>query len=80
MLFRSYVDYQKHILDQLNKAVAGKKEENQEVKSLVIEFARDPEKAHEFNVASMAYNNHFFFKGIVRHRYAPAPPYHSCCT
>lgn len=22
--------------------------------------------AHAFNVASMAYNNHFFFKGLVR--------------
>lgn len=38
--------------------------ENQEPKALVIEFARDPTKAYAFNVASMAFNNHFFFRGL----------------
>ena len=38
--------------------------ENQDPKSLVIEFARDPTKAYAFNIASMAFNNHFFFRGI----------------
>jgi Fe-Mn family superoxide dismutase len=38
--------------------------EAQEAKALVIEFARDPTKAYGFNVASMAFNNHFFFNGI----------------
>jgi Fe-Mn family superoxide dismutase len=38
--------------------------ENQDTKSLVIEFARDPIRAYAFNIASMAFNNHFFFRGI----------------
>jgi Fe-Mn family superoxide dismutase len=38
--------------------------EGQETKSLVIEFARDPARAYAFNIASMAFNNHFFFRGI----------------
>lgn len=42
----------------------GKEEENKATKSLAIDWARDPQKAHEFNIASMAFNNHFFFLGI----------------
>lgn len=38
--------------------------DNQDPKSLVIELARDPTKAWIFNHASMAFNNHFFFRGI----------------
>jgi len=38
--------------------------ENQDIKSLVIDFARDPARAYAFNIASMAFNNHFFFRGI----------------
>jgi Fe-Mn family superoxide dismutase len=38
--------------------------ENLEAKALVIEFARDPTRAYAFNIASMAFNNHFFFRGI----------------
>lgn len=34
------------------------------MKSLVVDFARDPNHAYKFNVASMAWNNHFFFSGI----------------
>ena len=35
-----------------------------DVKSIVVNIARDPTAAYTFNVASMAYNNHFFFRGI----------------
>ena len=38
--------------------------EGQDIKSLVIELARDPTRAYAFNLASMAFNNHFFFRGI----------------
>lgn len=38
--------------------------EAQDPKSLVIQFAREPTKAYLFNIASMAFNNHFFFRGI----------------
>ncbi|KAH8726305.1 Fe superoxide dismutase-like protein [Phaeosphaeriaceae sp. PMI808] len=60
----AYTDYQKHMVDELNASTAGTPFENQETKSLVIEFARDPARAYAFNIASMAFNNHFFFRGI----------------
>jgi Fe-Mn family superoxide dismutase len=50
--------------DQKLTALPGTPFENQDPKSLVIEFARDPTKAYAFNIASMAFNNHFFFRGI----------------
>ncbi|KAF2854904.1 Fe superoxide dismutase-like protein [Plenodomus tracheiphilus IPT5] len=60
----AYTDYQQHMIDELNESTAGTPYENQDPKSLVIEFARDPTRAYAFNVASMAFNNHFFFRGI----------------
>lgn len=47
-----------------NRSCTGTVQENTETKALVVEWARDPMAAYGFNVASMAYNNHFFFKGI----------------
>ena len=44
--------------------VLGTEYENKAAKDLVIDFARDPTKAYAFNIASMAFNNHFFFRGI----------------
>jgi len=35
-------------------------------KNLLLKYARQADKASLFNYASMAHNNHFFFKGIVR--------------
>lgn len=49
---------------EANSAVPETPYEGQEAKSLVIEFARDPTKAYAFNIASMAFNNHFFFRGL----------------
>ena len=49
---------------EANVALAGTQFENQEAKALVVDFARDPMKAYAFNIASMAFNNHFFFRGI----------------
>ena len=49
---------------EANVAIAGTQFENQEAKALVVDFARDPMKAYAFNIASMAFNNHFFFRGI----------------
>ncbi|EMD61928.1 hypothetical protein GGP41_002573 [Bipolaris sorokiniana] len=60
----AYTDYQQHMIDELNTMTDGQGYENQEPKALVIEFARDPTKAYAFNVASMAFNNHFFFRGL----------------
>ncbi|KAF1838313.1 manganese and iron superoxide dismutase [Decorospora gaudefroyi] len=60
----AYTDYQQLMVDELNAFTVGKPDQQQETKALVIEFARDPTKAHGFNVASMAWNNHFFFRGL----------------
>ncbi|KAL6706905.1 hypothetical protein ACN47E_005048 [Coniothyrium glycines] len=60
----AYTEYQQYMVDELTESTAGTSYENQDPKSLVIEFARDPTKAYLFNIASMAFNNHFFFRGI----------------
>lgn len=39
---------------------------------IVVKTSRSPEHAALFNYASMAYNNHFFFKSLVR---PPSPPH-----
>ncbi|KAF2684714.1 manganese and iron superoxide dismutase [Lentithecium fluviatile CBS 122367] len=60
----AYEQYHQHIVDGLNEATSGTEWENQEPKALVVEWARNPMTAYGFNMASMAFNNHFFFKGI----------------
>lgn len=60
----AYTNYQQHLVDELNASVDGTPFAGQPTKSLVIEFARDPTRAYAFNCASMAFNNHFFFRGI----------------
>ncbi|KAL5121798.1 hypothetical protein ACEQ8H_000013 [Pleosporales sp. CAS-2024a] len=60
----AYIDYQDYMMDQLNEVTAGTPYENQEAKALIVDFARDPTMAYGFNIASMAFNNHFFFRGI----------------
>ncbi|CAI6341642.1 unnamed protein product [Periconia digitata] len=60
----AYTQYHQHILDELNIITDGTPDENQDVKSLAVNYARDPTKAYQFNLASMAFNNHFFFSGI----------------
>ncbi|ORX96062.1 Manganese/iron superoxide dismutase [Clohesyomyces aquaticus] len=60
----AWTDYQQHMMDQLNYMTAGTPFDNQSPKNLILEWARDPTKAGGFNPASMAWNNHAFFKGI----------------
>lgn len=47
-----------------------------EPKDLLLHYARDPTNAAIFNYASMAWNNHFFFKGIVRPPFSSSRPHH----
>ncbi|KAH7132107.1 Fe superoxide dismutase-like protein [Dendryphion nanum] len=61
----AYDQYQEALVDDLNTLTAGKPEENLNVQDLLIRWARDPMHAWNFNVASMAYNNHFFFCGLA---------------
>ncbi|KAH7355851.1 Fe superoxide dismutase-like protein [Pyrenochaeta sp. MPI-SDFR-AT-0127] len=70
----AYTDYQQHMVDELNESTAGTPFENQDAKSLVLEFARDPTKAYAFNIASMAFNNHFFFRGLNANPDVPSQP------
>lgn len=44
--------------------------ENKEPKVIAIKYARDPNSAPIFNYASMAHNNHFFFKCLSPHETA----------
>ncbi|KAF3006006.1 hypothetical protein E8E13_010546 [Curvularia kusanoi] len=60
----AFTTYQQHIVDELNVITQQTQYEHQDIKSLTIELARDPTKAYPFNLASMAFNNHFFFRGI----------------
>ncbi|KAJ4344601.1 uncharacterized protein N0V89_012345 [Didymosphaeria variabile] len=60
----AYTQYQGHIINALNTSTSGSAYQDKDPKSLVVEVARDPMMAYTFNVASMAFNNHFFFRGI----------------
>lgn len=43
-----------------------------DMKSLLIETARNPQQAAIFNHASMAWNNHFYFQSIVNSHSFPS--------
>ncbi|KAJ4340524.1 hypothetical protein N0V87_002509 [Didymella glomerata] len=60
----AFSDNQAHLIDELNLSTTGGPLEGQDIKSLIISLARDPTKAYAFNLASMAFNNHFFFRGL----------------
>lgn len=49
------------------RTVTGTQHENVTTQTLLLSTARDPMLASLFNHASQAYNNDFFFKGIVLH-------------
>lgn len=61
---QAWLDYQGMITDKLNSLTAGEATYNETAYSLLLRFARDPMNASLFNHASMAYNNHFFFKTL----------------
>jgi superoxide dismutase, Fe-Mn family len=60
----AWTDYQQMIVNKLNQLVAGEPYENTDPKSLIIQYARDPENVSLFNHASMAHNNYFFFSTL----------------
>lgn len=59
-----WLDYQTMLVEKLNELTAGEIYEDKLPKDIAIEFARDPLNASLFNHASMAHNNHFFYKGL----------------
>lgn len=62
----AWTEYQGMMVDYLNYMLAGTPDENTDTKSLLLKHARDPDSAHIFNHASMAHNNHFFFRALAR--------------
>lgn len=66
----AWTDYEGMVVNKLNELTAGEKAYTMRVKDIVVEYARDPLNASLFNHASMAFNNHFFFKGLSS---APLP-------
>ncbi|KAK1830058.1 Manganese/iron superoxide dismutase [Podospora conica] len=56
---------QKYFLGKLDTLTAGTELESEDLKTVLLKTARDPEFAHIFNYASAAHNNHFFFKHIA---------------
>ncbi|KAF2441152.1 Fe superoxide dismutase-like protein [Karstenula rhodostoma CBS 690.94] len=60
----AYTQYQGHIVESLNVSTSGSEIENRDAKSLIVDCARNPMMAYTFNLASMAFNNHFFFRGL----------------
>ncbi|KAK4205336.1 putative mitochondrial SSU ribosomal protein S26 precursor [Triangularia verruculosa] len=54
--------YQTHVLTNLNRLAAETNYDSLQLKDVVLQTARDPLQAATFNYASMAHNNHFFFK------------------
>ncbi|KAF2198152.1 manganese and iron superoxide dismutase [Delitschia confertaspora ATCC 74209] len=69
----AWSDYMEYLTYEMNVAVSGKEYQHQTPEKLLIECARDPQRAYLFNLASMAWNNHFFFKGISGVNAKPKP-------
>lgn len=72
----AWTDYQGWVVQKLNEKTAGTQLEFDDPKTVLLKTAREPAFAATFNYASMAFNNHFFFKGITRDEQI-APPSHT---
>lgn len=59
----AWTQYQQAILNGLNQRTA-ERAYPREIKAIALQTARNPAEAAIFNHASMAFNNHFYFKGI----------------
>ncbi|KAF8863397.1 manganese and iron superoxide dismutase [Acephala macrosclerotiorum] len=65
----AWTQYQSLMCQKLTDLTAGGPWENSPTKDVAIYYSRDPNSAPIFNYASMAHNNHFFFKCL-----SPNPP------
>ncbi|KAG6008319.1 hypothetical protein E4U21_004645 [Claviceps maximensis] len=54
-----------YLVEKLNALTVGTELEGKDTKTITLMTAREPSQAPTFNYASMAHNNHFFFKGIA---------------
>lgn len=60
-----WITYQEMMLRKLDELLAGEPDEKEDIKNLVLKYARDPQNASVFNHASSAWNNHFFYQGMA---------------
>ncbi|QUC17762.1 uncharacterized protein UV8b_02003 [Ustilaginoidea virens] len=60
----AWSDYMSLMVEKLNALTDGTELEDKDAKTICLLTAREPNLAPVFNYASMAHNNHFFFKGI----------------
>ncbi|CAI4217018.1 unnamed protein product [Parascedosporium putredinis] len=61
----AWTQYQTLMIEKLNALTAGTEFEQKDTYSTLTATAREPSKAPIFNHASMAHNNHFFFKNLT---------------
>ncbi|KAI0396689.1 manganese and iron superoxide dismutase [Xylariaceae sp. FL0594] len=61
----AWTEYMKLVTEKLNYLTAGTEYEQQDALTILKSTARDSSSAALFNYASMAHNNHFFFKQLV---------------
>ncbi|KAI0117373.1 manganese and iron superoxide dismutase [Daldinia grandis] len=69
----AWSQYQQLVVERLNALTAGTEYEQQDALTILKSTAREPSQAPIFNYASMAHNNHFFFKNL---RIVPDPQEH----
>ncbi|KAI0845141.1 manganese and iron superoxide dismutase [Daldinia vernicosa] len=60
----AWTQYQQLVVERLNILTAGTDYEHEDALSILKSTAREPSQAPIFNYASMAHNNHFFFKNL----------------
>ncbi|KAK3329665.1 Manganese/iron superoxide dismutase [Apodospora peruviana] len=60
----AWKQYQTLMIEKLEEKTAETQWANKELLNVVLHTAREPRDAAIFNYASMAHNNHFFFKGL----------------
>lgn len=61
----AWTQYMQLVIERLNALTAGTEFEEQDPLSIIKATAREPSLAPIFNYASMAHNNHFFFKNLA---------------
>ncbi|KAI1845275.1 hypothetical protein JX265_005430 [Neoarthrinium moseri] len=60
----AYTQYMQFVTEKLNSLIADTDLERMETRHIISRTAREPSQAPIFNYASMAFNNHFFFKNL----------------
>ncbi|KAI9729571.1 MAG: hypothetical protein M1834_006767 [Cirrosporium novae-zelandiae] len=61
----AWTEYEGFMVHKLNLLISGTPDaQATDTKTLLIKYARQPDRAAYFNYASMAHNNHFFFSSL----------------